>query len=98
VTSTPTGGSPTTLETNVYTGDGLLAASTNAAGTITLLYDPQNPKQLAEAAGTDFIYGPQGPPIGQITGATIDYLVPDVSGSTKAYNAACSQRPPNNCQ
>jgi RHS repeat-associated protein len=88
VTATPTGGSPSNLETNTYTGDGLLAASTNGSGTTTFLYDPQNANQLVGTGGTYYIYGPQRTPIEQVTGSDVDYLVPDAVGSTRTLVSA----------
>lgn len=71
-------------DTFTYDGDGLRVSARLGATRQTDVWDVAQGTPLLIAAGsTEFIDGPNGEPVEQITGNTVDYLQVDQSGSVR---------------
>jgi RHS repeat-associated protein len=86
--------SPTTVGTYAYDGSGLRQSKTVSATTSQFVWNPRGglPVLLQEKAGAgtavNYIYGPGGLPVEQITGGTTQYLHHDQLGSTRLVTDA----------
>ena len=68
----------------VYNGNGQLMTSTTGSTTTQFTWDDTaNTPSLLAAGSEDYIYGPDGSPIEQINGSTVQYLHHDQIGSTR---------------
>lgn len=67
-----------------YDGDGLRSAKTVAGKSTSFTWDPSGALPLLVEEGiTNYVYGPEGDPLEQISGNTATYLLADQQGSTR---------------
>ena len=79
-----------TVATYAYNGDGLRITKTVGAATTNFVWDPSTADvpMLLSDGNTDYIYGPDGTPIEQITATTPTYLHTDQLGSVRTLTNA----------